>query len=37
MVLKKYNKKVKRIIGVGVGPDRTKNIRSYFGLRKWRL
>ena len=30
--IKKYNKKVKRIIGVGVGPDRTKNIRSYFGL-----
>ena len=30
--LKKYNKKVKRVIGVGVGPDRTKNIRSYFGI-----
>ena len=30
--LKKYNKKVKRVIGVGVGPDRTKNIRSYFGM-----
>ena len=30
--IKKYNKKVKRIIGVGEVSDRTKNIRSYFGL-----
>ncbi len=30
--LKKFNKKVKRIIGVGIGPDRTKMIRGYFDL-----
>jgi len=30
--LKKFNKKVKKIIGLGVGPDRTKMIRGYFDI-----